>query len=158
MFKAFQSMHILITGFNHTKNNFAGPKLPINFNSSFCASTMVTSPTGKGVVLIGGKTGRTYQSLKYFNNMYELSGNSIEDLKWSVLDQKLKFERSAHVSFAIPNEICDDFKSETCTNASINTEIENLKRELSQMKDITEIKENENKKLKQELMEIKKRT
>ena len=117
---------------------------------------MVTSPTGKGVVLIGGKTGGS--SLRYFNNMYELSGNSIEDLKWSVLDQKLKFERSAHVSFAIPNEICDDFKSETCTNATCKTEIQSLIRELSQMKDINEIKENQINKLKQELMELKNQT
>ena len=65
---------------------------------------MITSPTGKGVLLIGGHGG---PEVGPSNVIYELSGDSIEELNWSVLDQKLKYNRYSHLSFSIPNEICD---------------------------------------------------
>ena len=55
-------------------------------------STMVTSPTNKGVILIR-------KSL-----LYELSGDSEDNLTWSLLDQKLNTGRSHHVSFPIPKD------------------------------------------------------
>ena len=64
-------------------------------------STMITSPTNKGVILIGGsKGGQTIQTIQF---LYELSGDSEENLTWSVLDQKLSTTRENHVSFPIPN-------------------------------------------------------
>ena len=75
---------------------FAGPNLP--FNSYVCGSTLVTSPTNKGVILIGGSKGD--QRIPF---LYELSGDSEENLTWSLLDQKLSTARYQHLSFPIPN-------------------------------------------------------
>ena len=62
-------------------------------------STIVTSPTTKGVILIGGYINRQDSPL-----LYELSGDSEDNLTWSLLDQKLDTARSSHVSFPIPND------------------------------------------------------
>ena len=77
-----------------------GPNLPIRLISS----TMVTSPTGKGVVMICGH--RLDVQKKGFAKgcsdiLIELSGESRETLKWTILDRKLKQKRSQHVSFPI---------------------------------------------------------
>ena len=82
-----------------------GPNLPILINGS----KIVTSPTGKGVILIGGIIRR--KNSKEFDNqnvLYELSGNSREELKWSVLDQQLHFGGRSfnHVVFPITDDIC----------------------------------------------------
>ena len=65
---------------------------------------MVTSPTGKGVVLMGGSShqcaGQRYSSKK----ILELSGNSIKSLKWNVLEQKLMYPRQGHLAFSVPDE------------------------------------------------------
>ena len=66
-------------------------------------SNIVTSPTGKGVILIGGRIGG---STDHQNVLYELSGSSREELKWSVLEQELQFGRpSHHVVFPITDDI-----------------------------------------------------
>ncbi len=59
---------------------------------------MITSPTGKGVILIGGTTycGET--------NLIELSGNSIESLAWTILEQTTEIERSNSTLCYIENE------------------------------------------------------
>merc|ERR1712001_669098 len=54
-----------------------GPDLPFRLHGS----SMVTSPTDEGV---------------------EIIGNSIETLEWNLLEQRLKYARSAHLAFAIP--------------------------------------------------------
>ena len=59
---------------------------------------LVTSPTNKGVILIGGIRNGQKSPL-----LYELSGDSEDNLTWSLLDQKLNTGRSHHVSFPIPN-------------------------------------------------------
>ena len=59
---------------------------------------MVTSPTNKGVILVGG-----YKNPQMSPFFYELSGDSEENLTWSLLDQKLSTARYDHVSFPIPN-------------------------------------------------------
>ena len=62
---------------------------------------MISSPTEKGVVMIGG-------SKKLFGNssdLLELSGDSQETLKWKILEQKLQHPRSSYVSFSISNDI-----------------------------------------------------
>ena len=61
---------------------------------------MVTSPTGRGVIISGGHLGNE----NFSNQLIELSGDSIEKLEWTVLDLKLEKARYAHSSFYIPNE------------------------------------------------------
>ena len=82
---------------NFQISNISGPNPPFDFN--IYGSTTVTSPTNKGVILIHG-------SIKHLNKhlMYELSGDSEDNLTWSLLDQKLDTARSSHVSFPIPND------------------------------------------------------
>ena len=84
---------------------------------------MVSSPTDKGVVIIGGYPMKGYN----FSSkcLFELSGDSIESLKWKKLDQKLQYSRNGHVSFLI---------SDTC-NPYLNIE---------PMKKSSSINENEN--------------
>merc|ERR1712150_375404 len=74
-----------------------GPKLPF----ALYGSTMISSPTEKGVVMIGG----TKQKIGNFSDLLELSGDSQETLKWKILEQKLQHPRSYHVSFSISNDI-----------------------------------------------------
>ena len=62
---------------------------------------MISSPTEKGVVMIGGQK----QNLQNSSDLLELSGDSQETLEWKILEQKLQHPRSAHVSFSISNEI-----------------------------------------------------
>ena len=63
---------------------------------------MISSPTEKGVVMIGGMQ----RSWPYCSrDLLELSGDSQETLKWKILKQKLQHERLSHVSFSISNDI-----------------------------------------------------
>ena len=81
----------------------AGPALPFYSESKVLyasGSTLVTSPTTKGVILIGGDL----KSLIPSPFLYELSGDSEDNLTWTKLDQKLDEVRSHHVSFPIPND------------------------------------------------------
>ena len=98
-----------------------GPELP--FNCPLSRSTMVSSPTGKGVVIIGGFYNH------YFNNisserLFELSGDSIESLKWKKLDQKLQYSRNGHVSFLISDTCNPYLNSEPMTKSSSTNENE----------------------------------
>ena len=102
-------VHILISG----------PKLPLD---NLYGSTMVTSPTGKGVVVIGGITnsptmtkkrfvGNANYSLSATATMLELSGDSIDRLQWKTLDQKLRYERAYSLAFSIPDDVVDDLET-----------------------------------------------
>ena len=62
-----------------TQNMFIGPKLPFKLSQA----SMVTSPTGRGVVIIGGWN---ENSKKYSTSLFELDGRSME---WVKLKQKL---------------------------------------------------------------------
>ena len=88
------------------QNNFIlyplGPELPFILKGS----TMVTSLTGKGVLLIGGYNSNDEDS----NALIELSGDSIQNLKWTILDEKLKRARFSHVSIPISNEVYNNLK------------------------------------------------
>ena len=71
---------------------------------------MVTSPTEKGVVVIGGTTNleqpEHIQSQHYpSHDLLELSGDSLASLKWRILKQKLHYARQLHVSFPIPGKV-----------------------------------------------------
>ena len=81
---------------------------------------MVTSPTGKGVIFSGGFTNRF--NGRASNDIYELSGNSLQSLKWTELEQKLNYQRLSHASFLIPNEVSENllYQYET-QKAKVNT-------------------------------------
>ena len=72
---------------------YLGPELPFDIKYA----TMVTSPTGNGLVVIHSKD----------KPLLMLSGDTIQTLKWTKLDLKLQHHpRKYHyVSFNIPNEV-----------------------------------------------------
>ena len=84
---------------------------------------MIQSPTEKGVVVIGGlkvefeknkrkrKARGHDEHLVESNALIELSGDSVESLKWTILEQKLKYPRYLHLSFPVPNEVVNDLKT-----------------------------------------------
>ena len=70
---------------------------------------MITSPTGKGVVLIGGYSCYDDDDMgQKCKDFLELSGDSEKNLQWSCLTQKLQYARSGHVAFTIPNAVYDN--------------------------------------------------
>ena len=58
---------------------------------------MVTSPTGKGVIVIGGETEKSKES----NAMFELSNL----MKWTRLDQTLQMDYRTPLAIPIPDEL-----------------------------------------------------
>ena len=97
------SVYVVVVGGYHRKtvellnvshargqNWFKGPSLPENVHGA----SLLTSPTGKSVILIGGCSGRFNVS----NKLFELSGDSTSNLKWHVMDQTLVNPRSSHLS------------------------------------------------------------
>ena len=78
-----------------------GPKLP--YNMSFIS--MVSSPTGRGVIIIGGKARRIPSNIKA---LIELSGDSVESLKWTFLEQKLRHKRVDHTSMIISEQFTNE--------------------------------------------------
>ena len=70
---------------------------------------MVTSPTEKGVVMIGGHN----KFGPYSSDLLELSGNSKEKLEWKILEQKLRHPRHSHISFSISNDIASTLTSKS---------------------------------------------
>ena len=75
--------------------------------------TMITSPTEKGVLIISGmksevypnKSGSVSRLSKMTPDIFELSGDCFNTLKWSKLDHKLQYPRFRHLSFFISNEL-----------------------------------------------------
>ncbi len=59
---------------------------------------MVTSPTGKGVIIMGGKTAPG----QFSKGMFELSPS----MEWTRLEQTLKIEHFAPLAIPIP-DICN---------------------------------------------------
>ena len=77
---------------------------------------MISSPTEKGVVMIGG-----YKSnFDYSSALLELSGDSQETLEWKILEQKLQYPRFCHITFPISNDI-----AATLTTKSIGSSVQN---------------------------------
>ena len=58
---------------------------------------MVTSPTGKGVIVMGGKTA----SGEYSKAMFELS----QSMEWTRLEQTLQIGHYAFLAIPIPDEL-----------------------------------------------------
>ena len=68
-------------------------------------STMVPSPTKKGVVVIGEKVLGRAKWRKLSDAIIELSGDSIETLTWTILEQRLRNPRSGHFQFLIKSQM-----------------------------------------------------
>ena len=72
---------------------------------------MITTPTEKGVLIISGMKSEVYPSgsisqvSKMTPDIFELSGDCFDTLKWSKLDHKLQYPRLRHLSFLISNEL-----------------------------------------------------
>lgn len=81
----------------------SGPKLPFKVYDA----EMITSPNGHSVVLIGGNTG-IIPNNQESDVLLELSGDSIETLKWNRLDQKLSHPRYQHLAFLISEDLFDE--------------------------------------------------
>ena len=77
---------------------------------------MISSPTEKGVVMIGGWE----QNLKASSDLLELSGHSTKTLEWKILERKLQNPRTNHLSFSLSNDI-----TATLTMKSIGSSIQN---------------------------------
>ena len=76
---------------------------------------MISSPTEKGVVMIGG-------SKPPFGNssyLFELSGDSQETLEWKILEQKLQHPRYGHLSFSISNDIAATLTTKSIGSSSV---------------------------------------
>ena len=58
---------------------------------------MVTSPTGKGVIVMGGLT----NSGEYSKEMFELT----QSMQWTRLEQTLKIEHFSPLAVPIPDEL-----------------------------------------------------
>ena len=67
---------------------------------------MVTSPTGKGVILIGGlvKYQDPSRSPTVSKGLIELTQNSNGELIWIPLKQKLKYGRNKHLTLEISKD------------------------------------------------------
>ena len=58
---------------------------------------MVTSPTGKGVIVMGGQT----ESEEDSKEMFELS----QSMEWTRLEQTLQIGHEGHLAIPIPDEL-----------------------------------------------------
>ena len=93
---------------------------------------MVTSPIVNGVVLIGGKIGSNnadyheLQRSEEYNDFIELSGDSICQLKWTKLDQKLQYKRYEHVAFPISNEAFSNLIKKKTRSVSSSSRIREM--------------------------------
>ena len=61
---------------------------------------MIPTPSKKGVILMGGYNDSHRRTS---NLLLELTGNSLESLSWNIMDVRMKFQRSYHVAFYIPD-------------------------------------------------------
>ena len=93
-------------------SNSIGPKLPVGL----IHSTMISSTTGMGVMMIGGRT----KLNPMFPDILELSGDSKETLEWKTLDQKIQYPRIFHLSVSISNDIAANL-----TMKSIGSSLQN---------------------------------
>ena len=80
----------------------SGPNLPLALEYL----TMVTSPTGKGVIAMGGHI--YHSSGEYCKAMFELS----QSMEWTRLEQTLQIEHDFPLAIPIPDElVCEKNES-----------------------------------------------
>ena len=75
-------------------------------------SSMVPSPSGKGVILIGGYNEDTNE---YSDKLIEFRSSS---MTWVVLRQKLQYPRADHVAMPIPEEYFSKLNQESRLSSS----------------------------------------
>ena len=73
-----------------------GPSLPRDLEEF----TMITSPEGNGVIAIGGRSGREFESA-----IFKMTCTGSLNCEWTELEQKLDIGRIDHVAFLIPDEL-----------------------------------------------------
>jgi hypothetical protein len=73
-----------------------GPSLPRDLEEF----TMITSPEENGVIAIGGRSGREFESA-----IFKMTCNGSLNCEWTELEQKLDIGRIDHVAFLIPDEL-----------------------------------------------------
>ena len=59
---------------------------------------MVPTPSGKGVILIGGYNDSHRRTS---NLLLELTGQCLASLRWNIMELRLKIQRSQHLTFFI---------------------------------------------------------
>ena len=89
--------------YSETGKNYviSGPELPF----ALCWSRMVTSPNGQGVIVMGGYKDDERQ---VSDSIIELSGKTIDSLKWRVLKLTLQFPRQSFVVLPISKDFYDE--------------------------------------------------
>ena len=90
---AFSEIYSLVVIFLHKYFFSIGPRLPMQL----VGASMITSPNGKGVILVGGFN---HSAKTYSNALIELTGSDIEDLKWTMLEHS-PIVRERHVAIQI---------------------------------------------------------
>ena len=73
-----------------------GPSLPRDLEEF----TMITSPEENGVIAIGGRSGREFESA-----IFKMTCTGSLNCEWTELEQKLDIGRIDHVAFLIPDEL-----------------------------------------------------
>ena len=73
-----------------------GPSLPRDLEEF----TMITSPEENGVIAIGGRSGREFESA-----IFKMTCTGSLNCTWTELEQKLDIGRIDHVAFLIPDEL-----------------------------------------------------
>ena len=63
---------------------------------------MVPTPSGKGVILIGGYNDSHRRTS---NLLLELAGQCLASLRWNIMELKLKIQRSQHLTFFISDHL-----------------------------------------------------
>ena len=74
---------------------------------------MIPLPTGKGILMIGGYK----YKMKASSDILELSGDSKKTFGWKLLQQKLQYPRSDHITFPISNDIAKSIVNKTSASA-----------------------------------------
>ena len=87
----------------------SGPNLPLRL----ARHAMVTSPTGKGVIVMGG----------YSKAMFELSAS----MQWTRLEQTLKIDHFAPLAIPIPDELVYEKDHQSMKNYVVNKFVNFLK-------------------------------
>ena len=80
---------------------------------------MVTSPTGKGVIVMGGNTAPG----EYSKAMFELSPS----MQWTRLEQTLKIDHLAPLAIPIPDELVYEKDHQSMKNYVVNKFMDLLK-------------------------------
>ena len=65
-------------------------------------SVIVSTPNVNSLLLIGGYN---WNESIFSSAIYELAGDSIKSLQWTLLKHKLRYPREGHLSFLIPDNI-----------------------------------------------------